>query len=201
MALRRLSSTLARSPALFHVLRTALDPGQPGKLREFLAGIDHAALFEPGCGIGANRGITDRPYTGLDRDPVYVAYAMHRFGSPAARFVTGDLLRPLDPALGPFDLVALLNVVHHLSDDDVRLALGHIRAAEARRVLVVDVALERTGLLFRKIFGPLDRGAHFRTTDGLRILLTSAGLAVEREDSWSTGPGIWPRAAFLGRLE
>ncbi len=177
-----------------------LDPGQPGRLRAFLRETPHAALHELGCGIGANCGMTDAPCTGIDLDPAYVAYASRRFGSDRRRFVTGDLRAPLDGVPGPWDLVALLNVAHHLTDDEVRDALRHARAAGARRVLVVDVALERTGVLFRRIFGPLDRGSAFRTTAQLRALLTGAGVTVEREDGWSTGPGIWPRAAFIGRF-
>lgn len=200
MPLARIIAAAARSPALFHALRAALDPGQAGKLRAFLRDVPHQSLLELGCGIGANRAITDRPYAGLDLDPAYVAYAARRFGSTTARFRVGDLLVPLDPALGPFDLIALLNVVHHLSDDEVRRALGHARAAGAARALVVDVAAERTGFLFRRVFGPLDRGASFRTTDQLRALLASAGLVIERDAGWSTGPGIWPRIAFLGRF-
>lgn len=194
----RIAAAAARSPAVFHALRAALDPGQPARVRAFLAGDPHARLLELGCGIGANRPVTDRPYAGLDLDPGYVAYATRRFGAADARFAAGDLLRPVDPGLGPFDLVALLNVIHHLEDDEVRTALRHARAAGAARALVVDVALERTGFLFRHLFGPLDRGARFRTTDDIRTLLESAGLRIDRADGWSTGPGIWPRAACLG---
>ena len=191
---------LAKSPALFHGLRSALDPGQPARVAAFLAGVSHRAVLELGCGIGANAAITAAPYTGLDLDPAYTAYAARRFGGSHRRFVTGDLLAPPDPRLGPFDLVALLNVLHHLSDPEVRTAVGHARAAGAKQVLVVDVAMERAGVLFHRVFAPLDRGAHFRTTDELRRLLEAAGVTLEREDGWSTGWGIWPRAAFLGRL-
>lgn len=72
-------------------------------------------------------------YTGLDASARLLALAQARFPGAAARFVRADFL--LEPAArvlpeGPFELVALFGVVHHVPGEDARRAL--LEAAAAR---------------------------------------------------------------------
>ena len=65
-------------------------------------------------------------YTGLDASARLLALARARFGGSAARFVPTDFL--VDPAArvlpeGPFELVALFGVVHHVPGEEARSAL------------------------------------------------------------------------------
>lgn len=183
------------APWVFHAVRGLIDPGQVRHLRRLLARVPHASVLDVGCGIGSLCGMTDAPYTGVDLDAGYVAYARSTYGAPGRRFETGDALA-LDPALGHHDLVTLINFIHHLSDDEVRRCLTAVRAVSPARLLVVDVARERAGFLFHRIFGPHDRGAHFRTQPAQRALLEGAGWRVEWEDGYAAGIGIYPHSVL-----
>jgi len=190
-----IADRVLNTPWVFKSLRNVIDPGQVGCLRRMLARVPHRSLLDLGCGIGSLCGMTDADYTGLDNTPSYIAYAQRHYGGPTRRFVVGDAFR-LDGGLGARDAVSLINVIHHFSDEEVRRLLAGLATVAPARVLLVDVALERAGWLFRRIFGPLDRGAHFRTTAAQRALLESAGYAVEWEDGYVTGARIYPHSVL-----
>lgn len=192
----RMADRVLNLPWVFHSFRGVIDPGQVPRLRAILARVPHESLLDVGCGIGSHCGMTDAAYTGVDLAPSYVAYARRRYGGPRRRFETGDALA-LDPALGHHDVAALVNFIHHFDDDRVRRCLTALAAVTPRRLLVVDVALERTGALFRRVLGPLDRGAHFRTQPAQRALLEGAGWRVEREDGYVTGLRLYPHSVLV----
>jgi SAM-dependent methyltransferase len=183
-------------PWVFRSLRGLIDPGQAGHLKRLLARVPHASVLDLGCGIGSHCAMTEAAYTGVDASPAYVAYARRHFGGPSRRFEVGDAFA-LGGGLGHHDVVALINVVHHFSDDEVRGCLAGLKAVTPRRLFLVDVALEEAGILFRRVFGPLDRGGHFRTRAAQRALVESCGWRVEWEDGYATPTGIYPHSVLV----
>jgi SAM-dependent methyltransferase len=183
-------------PWVFRALRGTIDPGQEKKLRKVLADVPHSSVLELGCGLGTLSGMTDRPYTGLDFVPAYIEYAQEKFGGPTKRFVVGDVF-DLPEDLGSTDVVALVNFIHHFDDEQVGRILKSLRTASPRLVMIVDVALERARWRFKRVFGPLDRGDHFRTTDAQAALLEKAGCTVERRDGYDTAPRIYPHSVLI----
>jgi len=188
-----ITDQVLNTPWVFKSLLQVIDPGQVGCLRRVLARVPHRSLLDIGCGIGSLCGMTDADYTGLDNTESYITYARTHYGAPTRRFVVGDAFA-LDPGLGARDVVSLINVIHHFSDGEVRRLLAGLAVVAPSRVVLVDVALERTGWLFRRVFGPLDRGAHFRSTAAQRALVESAGYTVEWDDGYVTGAGIYPHS-------
>lgn len=184
------------SPRVYGWSQTLSDPGRLAPLRRAIARIPHGSLLDLGCGIGDLCGMTGAPYTGVDRSAAYIAYARRRFGGPGRRFVVGDALA-LDPALGHHDLVVAMSVLHHFDDGEVRRCLASLAAVTPRRLAVVDVAAERAGAVFRRVFVPLDRGHHYRTTPVWLALLASCGWTVEREDGFSAPLGVFPNAVLV----
>jgi SAM-dependent methyltransferase len=193
----RLPERVLNTPWVFRLLRSVIDPGQPRHLRRLLARVPHASVLEVGCGVGSNCEMTDAAYTGLDLVPSYITYARAKYGGPNRRFEVGDAFS-LDPALGHHDVVSFINVIHHLSDAEVRRCLAAARTVTPRFVLSVDIAAERAGYIFHRVFAPLDRGSHFRTTAAQRTLLEEDGLRIEWEARYVTATGIYPRSALLG---
>lgn len=183
-------------PWVFRVVRGILDPGQTKPLRRFLAQVSHASLLDIGCGLGTLSRMTDKRYAGLDAVPDYIDYAQRHFGAPSKKFVVGDAFN-LDPGLGSFDVVALVNFIHHFSDEEVRRILAGLRAVSPRTVMVADVALDRAGPLFRRVVGPLDRGAHFRSRSDQRALLEKGGCRIEREDGYRSRNRLYPHSILL----
>lgn len=200
----QIAERVLNTPWVFNSLRSVIDPGQVACLRRMLARVPHVSLLDLGCGIGSLCDMTDEDYTGVDNTASYIDYASRHYATANRRFLVDDAFA-LDQAfaddakLGAYDLVSLINVIHHFSDDEVRRVLAGLSAIAPARVIIVDVALERAGWLFHRLFGPLDRGAHFRTTDAQRILLESAGFRVEWVDGYVTGPRIYPHSVLCAK--
>jgi SAM-dependent methyltransferase len=183
-------------PWVFRAVRGILDPGQIDPLRRFLAQVPHDSLLDIGCGLGTLSRMTDQRYTGLDAVPDYIDYAESHFGAPTKRFVVGDAFN-LDPGLGRFHVVALVNFIHHFSDDEVGRILTGLRGVSPAHVMVVDVALDRAGPLFHRVLAPLDRGAHFRSRSDQRALLEGAGCRIEREAGYRSRNRLYPHSILL----
>jgi len=194
------AGTVLNRSRLFESLRGVLDPGLVVHLRRMLARVPHSSLLDLGCGTGNLCGMTDAAYLGVDSSPSYIRYAREHYASASAsaskRFEVADAFA-LDGSVGCHDVAALINFVHHFSDEDVLRILRGLRAATPRHVFLVDVDMEKTTALFRLVFMPLDRGRHFRTRGAQRSLLEKAGCRVEWEDGCTSWPGIYPHSAIM----
>jgi len=198
MTERATTGGLLDEPRMYGLLRGIVDPVRIAPMRRLLGRVPHASLLDLGCGIGDLCGMTPATYTGVDASTTRIAYARRHYGIPGRRFEAGDALA-LDASLGHHDVVALINVVHHFSDEEVRRCLDGLKVVTPARLFLVDVALERTGWLFRRVFAPLDRGRYFRTTADLKGLLGSAGWAIEWEDRCVTAVGIYPYSVLMAK--
>jgi SAM-dependent methyltransferase len=197
--MRRIIDRLLDAPWFFERVRNALDPDQVPHLRQLLARVPHESVLDVGCGVGNLCGMTDAPYVGIELSADYVRRAQARYGSPTKRFVTADALA-LDGSLGRFDVVSMVNVIHHFADHEVDRLLRQVRHVEPRFLFLVDVALERSGWAFRTLFRRLDRGHFFRTTAAQRSLLEASGARVVWEDWYVDGPRIYPHSAILAAI-
>jgi cyclopropane fatty-acyl-phospholipid synthase-like methyltransferase len=193
---RRVLDRLLHTPWFFEGVRNVIDPGQVSHLRRLLARVPHDSLLDIGCGVGNLCGMTDVHYLGVDRSPEYVHRAQQRYGSRTKKFLAADALR-LDGSLGSFDVVSVINMIHHLSDEQVRELFRRLSAMKPGYLFVVDVALERAGWAFRHVFRRLDRGHFFRTTAAQRRLLEEGGVRVEWEDAYVEWPRIYPHSVIL----
>jgi len=193
-----MESAILNVPWFFDLFRRIIDGGQVANLRLFLARIDHESVLDIGCGIGSFCRMTDRKYLGVDIEPKYVEYARKRYGSQGKEFMAADAFS-LDSKTGKFDVVSFINVIHHLSDDEVRKLFNSLKAVKPRNYFVVDVALEK-GHIVLELFRWLDRGRHYRTRDAQRALLESCGCKVEWVNHYWSRSHIYPHSVILATV-
>ncbi len=128
-ALRAINDRFYRTHAeLFAAKRTRPWPGMQRLLRELPR--PPRQVLDVGCGHGRFAALLaeqqpDAEYTGVDASPELLALATSRADGPRVRRLvrldvqeTPDALPP-----GPFDLVTLIAVLHHVPGEDRRLAL------------------------------------------------------------------------------
>ena len=169
------------------------DPGPAGWAAPLHAAVLDAtaagpgtSLLDLGCGAGtfaraaADRGVV---VTGIDVDPAAVGLAAAAV--PEGTFAVGDAL---DPPMGPFDVVAAVQLLMHVADP------GAVLAAAGRSGAVVAVTVwGREEECDLRVFGetlapwlarrPPGSGPPAVTDPGrLRALAEGAGLVVERLD-------------------
>ena len=193
-----MESPILNVPWFFDLFRRIIDGGQVANLRLFMARINHEAVLDVGCGIGSFCLMTDRKYMGVDIEPKYVEYARNKYGSRGKQFMSADAFS-LDQKIGKFDVVSFINMIHHLSDEEVRKLFNSLKAVKPAHYFVVDVALEK-GHFILELFRRLDRGRYYRTRDAQVALLESCGCKIEWVNMYCSRSHIYPHSVILAAV-
>jgi SAM-dependent methyltransferase len=138
------------------------------RLRRLLGQTDGLAVLDAGAGTGALGKLVPRArtYTALEIDPKKIERLRRRM--PNAEVITGSITAiPLpDKAM---DVAAMVNVSHHLSDEDFELALAELGRVTRGRVIVADPVAD--GPLLGRALWRIDRGSHPRTARAMRAAI------------------------------
>jgi len=132
-------------------------------------------VLDVGCGYGELSSRLDQvKYVGIDVSPKYIKYANQHYGN-FGRFICGDITGDSTlENLGHFDLVTIIGVLHHLSDNDCRKLLFSTRQilCATGRLVTLDGVFTRDQSVFARLFLRLDRGRFIRTEEQYRALIS-----------------------------
>jgi 2-polyprenyl-3-methyl-5-hydroxy-6-metoxy-1,4-benzoquinol methylase len=146
-------------------------------------------ILDFGCGYGMLSNFLalkslDRRVLGIDlnRDRIAVAERSSK-GHPEVSFQLGDVR---DFQGIPFDAVVMTDVLHHISDDKVRMLLQIIRSCLSDNGTLVVLDVDRSPLgkflttyVIDRLLN-LTRSLHYRSRDLLMRLLGQSGLWVHQ---------------------
>ncbi|HEV8549504.1 MAG TPA: class I SAM-dependent methyltransferase, partial [Polyangiaceae bacterium] len=141
---------------------------------------DDSVVIDIGCGTGDALKHLARfdSYLGIDTDPRAIAFATERWKSrPNVRFesrlCTAADLRDVAPTH-----VALIGLLHHLSDPEALDVLGMLHESPRLvRAVTLDIVY-LPGRPYNNLMARFDRGKHCRTPDGYAELATNAGRRI-----------------------
>jgi SAM-dependent methyltransferase len=143
-------------------------------------------VLDIGCGIGQYASVTAGEYLGIDLNCRYVEHARRRRGDELREFRCVDAAELI--AEGErFELVLLVDFLHHLPDGTAASVLGTARALTSGRVVVLEPVTEQHTRVGRW-FIDNDRGEHMRAHASLLSLFQPAGLDVEADEELRLGP-------------
>jgi 2-polyprenyl-3-methyl-5-hydroxy-6-metoxy-1,4-benzoquinol methylase len=122
----------------------------------------------------------DVSYLGIGHNPKYIEAARARFGS-RADFHCWDVIDTRLTALGKFDIMLMLGVLHHLNGDEIHTMLQHASTTlkPTGRLITFDCAVDRGQHPIARILARLDRGRYARTTDRCRELISKHFTPIE----------------------
>jgi cyclopropane fatty-acyl-phospholipid synthase-like methyltransferase len=103
-------------------------------------------------------------YVGFDTDARYINHAKKRFGS-RGRFYVEPFTKLQADALGPFDGVLLMGLLHHLDDDECGALLSVLSQClrPGGRVVTLDTVVDQRQGSFERWLAVNDRGQHVRS--------------------------------------
>jgi SAM-dependent methyltransferase len=191
MITRGLTSWLD-NPWLWEASRLLLDRGlglyqrRLRLLHEWGVLAGQPSVLDIGCGIGQYAQASEGPYLGIDLNSRYIEHARKRRGGGNKRFHCAD-----GGTLGGegrrFDLVLMVDFLHHIPDDGAVELLGKAKAVSAGHVASFEPVLGQTNPLGRWIVAN-DRGHFIRPLATLQGLFTRAGLSLTRSTGLDIGP-------------
>jgi SAM-dependent methyltransferase len=154
-------------------------------VNEFLQVPDGASVLDLGCGYGdiahfyANRC----RYVGIDSNDSYIKEARRRNSENDAVFIVGDVSDEVTLNHGPFDLVLLTGVLHHLPSESVQQIAkdSHRLLAPTGRMVAVEPVFSPDQRLSARLIIASDRGRFVRDADGYVSLLEHGFQNVEAQ--------------------
>jgi SAM-dependent methyltransferase len=178
---------ILKVPFVYRSLTLLVSPASlaADTVRDFLDVADGSRVLDLGCGYGeiAKYFVGRTEYVGIDSNQGYIDEANLRFRNTNAQFIVADIADPKVLALGPFDLVLLTGVLHHLPSELVK------ELAEASKGLVSTkgrfVAVEPVFAPDQRLSARLtiaaDRGRYVRDAEGYVSLLKNGFKNVESQ--------------------
>lgn len=144
------------------------------------------SVLDVGCGIGHYSQLNDGRYLGLDFEQRYIDYATKRYADDKKRFAVGDVT-DLEIEQTRYDVGLLVDIIHHIADEDVVRLVRTVRAVTDVAVVVLDNQLEQSNPVGRWLIAQ-DRGDHIRPYDRSVELLERTGLRLTVNRRFALGP-------------
>ena len=141
------------------------------KRKEFVEGnfklSEGLRVLDIGCGTGLLfKAITESNisvnYVGLDLNLSYIEYATRRY--PLAQFFFGDIANLSHMLREEFDVIVIVNVLHHLDDIQVDKLFYDCKQCLRKngRLLTLDPVRTQQASLIERCMIEFDRGEHIR---------------------------------------
>lgn len=170
---------LAR-PTVYRTFKKIVLPG--GVLEGLVASDYHVddggRVLDLGCGFGDYAPLfADRcEYVGIDHNADYIAMARRLNESVPATFLVADVTDPVVSEHGPYDLVMLSGVLHHLEDDVVEQLARNVAPLlkPGGRFVALEPVFDPDQGLSARLLIAADRGRFVRDAAGYQARLAGS---------------------------
>lgn len=177
---------LAR-PGVYRIFKKVVLPS--GVLESLVAShyavADGGSVLDLGCGFGDYAPLfADRcTYVGIDHNADYIAAAERLNRGTPATFLVADVTDPVVKTHGPYDLVMLSGVLHHLEDDVVEQFAQNVAPLlkPGGRFVALEPVFDPEQGLSARLLIAADRGRFVRDASGYRARLAAAFAEVTTE--------------------
>jgi SAM-dependent methyltransferase len=148
---------------------------------------DAPSVLDVGCGTGQYAAVTTGRYLGVDITASYIGRARHRWrDNPSREFRAADVTT-LEVERRTFDLVLMVDLLHHLDDATCAGLLRSAAQLSRRYVISLEPVAEQHGRVGQWIIDH-DRGDHMRSVAAYHMLFEQSPLIVERGEDLLLGP-------------
>ena len=154
-------------------------------INEFLNVADNSKVLDLGCGYGdiARFFVNRCQYVGVDSNVGYINEAKRRNAGTNAEFIVADITDTQVHEKGPFDLVFLSGVLHHLTSEQVSSIAETAKSlvAPSGRMVAIEPVFAPDQRLSARLIIASDRGRYVRDAAGYTNLLRSGFENIEAD--------------------
>ncbi|MFH1407558.1 MAG: class I SAM-dependent methyltransferase [Patescibacteria group bacterium] len=156
-------------PVIYNFVRKPI-AGDQREVKEFvLTNIKKfraKSILDVGCGTGDYVPIVPLTvqYLGIDTNEQYLSYVKNHFKAKNRKFLLQDATKTKFYQDKKFDIVILISILHHLSDDELSIILPQIRKVAKKAIIFTDIVPDPGGWL-PKLLVKLDRGQYVRSRE------------------------------------
>ena len=176
---------LLSQPAVYRLFKRIVLPD--GVLERLVAEqytvVDGGRVLDLGCGFGdyAKLFAGRCEYLGIDHNPSYIETAKQLNQGSSARFIVADVSDSVVAEHGPFDLIMMSGVLHHLSSNSVRDLMRMIAPllSKTGKFVALEPVFDPDQRLTARLAIAADRGRFARDEEGYRVLLETSFGSVE----------------------
>jgi cyclopropane fatty-acyl-phospholipid synthase-like methyltransferase len=154
-------------------------------VHEFLDVPDTSKVLDLGCGYGdiARFYVNRCNYLGVDSNVGYINEARRRNSDTNAEFIVADITDTYLHEKGPFDLVLLSGVLHHLTSEQVSSIATAARdlVSPTGRLVAIEPVFAPDQRLSARLIIASDRGRYVRDAEGYQNILKAGFEDVQAE--------------------
>ena len=156
-------------PKLYDWIQILATGGYLNRVSRHLKFLNNKSVLDIGCGTGTlNQYINPGSYLGIDINLDFVKLAKKKY--PGLSFKVMNIVDEKLPR-GRFEYFFIMNVLHHLTDQQIKNAFKKIKKSKSLREFVIVESRPRN--IFGKILGKFDAGSNFREYINLENLIRS----------------------------
>lgn len=148
-------------PFFYNLTQKIFDMDFPQVAKAYIEKFPHNTILEIGCGTGKLTELIGlKNYLGIDINKGYIDFAKNKYEKKGINFLLTDA-KKINKIDKSFDLILMLNVLHHLSKADLDCILKRLKEnIRFKRIIVMDSKPDIDP--FSKILENLDQGHNFR---------------------------------------
>lgn len=167
-------------PVVYRTFKRVVLPGGilEGLVATHYSVADGGSVLDLGCGFGDYaRFFADRcTYIGIDHNGSYIETAKRMNESNRATFHVADVTDPIVLSHGPYDLIMLSGVLHHLDDATVEQLAGNVAPLlkPGGRFVALEPVFDPDQGLSARLLIASDRGRFVRDAAGYQARLIEA---------------------------
>lgn len=154
-------------PLFFNLLQRLIADQQHVKkfVKLALSKLQPQSILDIGFGTGNFMEVIPKTsrYVGIDNNPRYFSFTKNRFAAPNREIFLQDASDINFYKGRYFDVVMLISILHHLSEEELFKILPAIKKITAKALIITDILPDPPGAL-PKLLVKLDRGRFIRNS-------------------------------------